>query len=137
MIIPADQNPFNPDRLSANRSKARADERSFKAKLFNSIMSHADGGNSLDDIAAAYRRTTNAANRSKVGNAVYNTLPPQVQKFLDSDDKTGVVAGLLNYAISSLGGKVDGINSKELAETAKGATSQAFNTGLDKLKEYC
>lgn len=136
LIIPADQNPFNPDRLSANRSKARADERSFKAKLFNSIMSHADGGNSLDDIAAAYRRTTNAANRSKVGNAVYNTLPPKVQKFLDSDDKTGVVAGLLNYAISSLGGKVDGINSKELAETAKGATSQAFNTGLDKLKEY-
>lgn len=122
MIIPADLNPFNPDRDKANRNKDRRKEEQIKNDLFRDIMSHADGGNALDGVK--FKDLAEQAKGAAKGAYDKNGVP-------------GVVGAVINRAVQEiLPDSLKGQSAKELGSKAHDKISATMDTALDKLEGY-
>ena len=80
-IIPADQNPFNPDRDKADRNKDRYEEDKLKRKFIGAdgqeILSHADGTSSFGKAGKFARGKLNALWKDgfgRIGDMIKETL---------------------------------------------------------------
>ena len=122
MIIPADLNPFNPDRNKSNRNKDRRKEEQIKNDLFRDIMSHADGGNALDGVN--FKDLAEQAKGAAKGAYDKNGVP-------------GVVGAVVNRAVQEiLPDSLKGQSAKELGSKAHDKISATMDTALDKLEGY-
>lgn len=122
MIIPADLNPFNPDRNKSNRNKDRRKEEQIKNDLFRDIMSHADGGNALDGVN--FKDLAEQAKGAAKGAYDKNGVP-------------GIVGAVVNKAVQEiLPDSLKGQSAKELGSKAHDKISATMDTALDKLEGY-
>ena len=122
MIIPADLNPFNPDRNKSNRNKDRRKEEQIKNDLFRDIMSHADGGNALDGVN--FKDLAEQAKGAAKGAYDKNGVP-------------GIVGAVVNRAVQEiLPDSLKGQSAKELGSKAHDKISATMDTALDKLEGY-
>ena len=93
-IIPADQNPFNPDRDKASRSKDRYEENKLKRKFIGSdgqeILSHADGTSSFGKAGKFARGKLNALWKDgfgRIGDMIKDTLGSDAFKNWNEKDR--------------------------------------------------
>lgn len=93
-IIPADQNPFNPDRDKANRSKDRYEEDKLKRKFIGAdgqeILSHADGTSSFGKAGKFARGKLNALWKDgfgRIGDMIKETLGSDAFKNWNEKDR--------------------------------------------------
>ena len=93
-IIPADQNPFNPDRDKASRSKDRYEEDKLKRKFIGAdgqeILSHADGTASFGKFGKFARRRFDSMWRDgfgRIGDMIKETLGSDAFKNWSEKDK--------------------------------------------------
>ena len=93
-IIPADQNPFNPDRDKASRSKDRYEENKLKRKFIGSdgqeILSHADGTSSFGKAGKFARGKLNALWKDgfgRIGDMIKETLGSDAFKNWNEKDR--------------------------------------------------
>lgn len=93
-IIPADQNPFNPDRDKASRSKDRYEEDKLKRKFIGAdgqeILSHADGTSSFGKAGKFARGKLNALWKDgfgRIGDMIKDTLGSDAFKNWNEKDR--------------------------------------------------
>ena len=93
-IIPADQNPFNPDRDKASRSKDRYEEDKLKRKFIGAdgqeILSHADGTSSFGKAGKFARGKLNALWKDgfgRIGDMIKETLGSDAFKNWNEKDR--------------------------------------------------
>lgn len=93
-IIPADQNPFNPDRDKASRSKDRYEEDKLKRKFIGAdgqeILSHADGTSSFGKAGKFARSKLNALWKDgfgRIGDMIKETLGSDAFKNWNEKDR--------------------------------------------------
>jgi len=93
-IIPADQNPFNPDRDKASRSKDRYEEDKLKRKFIGAdgqeILSHADGTSSFGKAGKIARGKLNALWKDgfgRIGDMIKDTLGSDAFKNWNEKDR--------------------------------------------------
>lgn len=93
-IIPADQNPFNPDRDKADRNKDRYEEDKLKRKFIGAdgqeILSHADGTSSFGKAGKFARGKLNALWKDgfgRIGDMIKETLGSDVFKNWNEKDR--------------------------------------------------
>lgn len=93
-IIPADQNPFNPDRDKADRSKDRYEEDKLKRKFIGAdgqeILSHADGTSSFGKAGKFARGKLNALWKDgfgRIGDMIKETLGSDAFKNWNEKDR--------------------------------------------------
>ena len=93
-IIPADQNPFNPNIDKANRSKDRYEEDKLKRKFIGAdgqeILSHADGTDSFGKFGKFARRRFDSMWRDgfgRIGDMIKETLGSDAFKNWSEKDK--------------------------------------------------
>lgn len=93
-IIPADQNPFNPNIDKANRSKDRYEEDKLKRKFIGAdgqeILSHADGTASFGKFGKFARRRFDSMWRDgfgRIGDMIKETLGSDAFKNWSEKDK--------------------------------------------------
>lgn len=93
-IIPADQNPFNPDRDKADRSKDRYEEDKLKRKFIGAdgqeILSHADGTSSFGEAGKFARGKLNALWKDgfgRIGDMIKETLGSDAFKNWNEKDR--------------------------------------------------
>lgn len=93
-IIPADQNPFNPDRDKANRSKDRYEEDKLKRKFIGAdgqeILSHADGTSSFSKAGKFARGKLDALWKDgfgRIGDMIKETLGSEAFKNWNVKDR--------------------------------------------------
>ena len=93
-IIPADQNPFNPDRDKADRSKDRYEEDKLKRKFIGAdgqeILSHADGTSSFGKAGKFARGKLNALWKDgfgRIGDMIKETLGSYAFKNWNEKDR--------------------------------------------------
>lgn len=93
-IIPADQNPFNPDRDKASRSKDRYEEDKLKRKFIGAdgqeILSHADGTSSFGKAGKIARGKLNALWKDgfgRIGDMIKETLGSDAFKNWNEKDR--------------------------------------------------
>lgn len=93
-IIPADQNPFNPDRDKASRSKDRYEEDKLKRKFIGAdgqeILSHADGTSSFGKAGKFARGKLNALWQDgfgRIGDMIKETLGSDAFKNWNEKDR--------------------------------------------------
>lgn len=93
-IIPADQNPFNPDRDKASRSKDRYEEDKLKRKFIGAdgqeILSHADGTSSFGKAGKFARSKLNSLWKDgfgRIGDMIKDTLGSDAFKNWNEKDR--------------------------------------------------
>ena len=93
-IIPADQNPFNPDRDKASRSKDRYEEDKLKRKFIGAdgqeILSHADGTSSFGKAGKFARGKLNSLWKDgfgRIGDMIKETLGSDAFKNWNEKDR--------------------------------------------------
>lgn len=93
-IIPADQNPFNPDRDKVSRSKDRYEEDKLKRKFIGAdgqeILSHADGTSSFGKAGKFARGKLNALWKDgfgRIGDMIKETLGSDAFKNWNEKDR--------------------------------------------------
>lgn len=93
-IIPADQNPFNPDRDKADRNKDRYEEDKLKRKFIGAdgqeILSHADGTSSFGKAGKFARGKLNALWKDgfgRIGDMIKETLGSDAFKNWNEKDR--------------------------------------------------
>lgn len=93
-IIPADQNPFNPDRDKADRSKDRYEEDKLKRKFIGAdgqeILSHADGTSSFGKAGKFARGKLDALWKDgfgRIGDMIKETLGSDAFKNWNEKDR--------------------------------------------------
>lgn len=93
-IIPADQNPFNPDRDKADRSKDRYEENKLKRKFIGAdgqeILSHADGTSAFGKAGKAARSRLDSLWKDgfgRIGDMIKETLGSEAFKNWSEKDK--------------------------------------------------
>ena len=93
-IIPADQNPFNPDRDKASRSKDRYEEDKLKRKFIGAdgqeILSHADGTSSFGKAGKIARSKLNSLWKDgfgRIGDMIKDTLGSDAFKNWNEKDR--------------------------------------------------
>lgn len=93
-IIPADQNPFNPDIDKASRSRDRYEENKLKRKFIGAdgqeILSHADGTSAFGKMGKAARGRLNLLWKDgfgRIGDLIKETLGSDAFKNWSEKDK--------------------------------------------------
>ena len=93
-IIPADQNPFNPDIDKASRSRDRYEENKLKRKFIGAdgqeILSHADGTSAFGKMGKAVRGRLNLLWKDgfgRIGDLIKETLGSDAFKNWSEKDK--------------------------------------------------
>lgn len=93
-IIPADQNPFNPDRDKASRSKDRYEENKLKRRFIDGdgqeILSHADGTSSFGKAGKFARNKLNSLWKDgfgRIGDMIKETLGSDAFKNWNEKDR--------------------------------------------------
>lgn len=93
-IIPADQNPFNPDRDKADRSKDRYEENKLKRRFIDGdgqeILSHADGTSSFGKAGKFARGKLDALWKDgfgRIGDMIKDTLGSEAFKNWNVKDR--------------------------------------------------
>ena len=118
MIIPADLNPFNPDRDKANRDKDRRKEEEIKNNFFNGILTHADGGNALDGLS-------------------FDDIRNNAKKGYNKNGVPGLVGAVLNRLMDAiLPDSLKNISAKNIGAKAHEKLSNAMDTALDRLEDF-
>lgn len=117
-VIPSDANPFNPNRDKSDRKKDLQNE----LRLQRSILTHADGGNKLDN--------------GGLSKSIKDRLPEQIRNNIKGNSAGDIMGGLLEFAISNLSGKVDGFDGNVAGEAVKASISAGWNKGLDKVDKF-
>ena len=118
MIIPADLNPFNPDRDKANRDKDRRKEEEIKNNFFSGILSHADGGNALDGLS-------------------FDDIRNNAKKGYNKNGVPGLVGAVLNRVMDAiLPESLKNVSAKDIGAKAHEKLSNAMDTALDRLEDF-
>lgn len=93
-IIPADQNPFNPDRDKASRSKDRYEENKLKRRFIDGdgqeILSHADGTSSFGKAGKFARGKLNSLWKDgfgRIGDMIKETFGSEAFKNWNEKDR--------------------------------------------------
>lgn len=93
-IIPADQNPFNPDRDKASRSKDRYEENKLKRRFIDGdgqeILSHADGTSSFGKAGKFARNKLNSLWKDgfgRIGDMIKETFGSDAFKNWNEKDR--------------------------------------------------
>ena len=93
-IIPADQNPFNPDRDKASRSKDRYEENKLKRRFVDGdgqeILSHADGTSSFGKAGKFARGKLNSLWKDgfgRIGDMIKETFGSEAFKNWNEKDR--------------------------------------------------
>lgn len=119
LIIPSDLNPFNPDRDKADRKKDLQNE----LRLQRSILTHAEGGNLLDQ-------------GKNFAQMVSSKVPADMRNAIRGNSSKEILGNILEYAVGRMTGKVDGFDGNIAGEAVKATMSSALEKGLDKVEDY-
>lgn len=119
LIIPSDLNPFNPDRDKADRKKDLQNE----LRLQRSILTHAEGGNLLDQ-------------GKNFAQMVASKVPAEMRNAIRGNSPKEIMGSILEYAVGNMSGKVDGFDGNIAGEAVKATMSSALEKGLDKVEDY-
>lgn len=128
LILPADMNPFNPNRKSADRDKDRKIESQIKDKFITgSLMDHADGGNKLDNNDSIEEVTESLSDKI-VGKIKSTFSTENLSKGRQYGQKTG------SYISSSFSKGLDYM-SNYATENFSGDMAKSMQSDISKLRK--
>ena len=90
LVIPANMNPFNPERDSVNLGQQLSEEKDFKRRLISNIGHHAGGTTDLEIVEQLGAHAQNKAANRNGGNFFSRGIDRATGKFADMTGLSGV-----------------------------------------------